>query len=106
MGTADRKSQSGARDRQFSKAAERYRQKVVDIHAALRRGEAGDREAIALVRSQIGSIVVHATPAPEPLGLEVEDSIAALMSDAPELEHSSICCCMPPQPLFLLYFND
>jgi len=35
------------------------------------------------VRSLIGHIVVHATPAPEPLGLEVEGSLAALMADAP-----------------------
>jgi hypothetical protein len=82
----------------FPKAAERYRQKVEDIHAALSRGEAGDREAIALVRSLIGRIVVHATRAPELLGLEVEGSLAALMSDAPELEHSDISCCVPPQP--------
>jgi site-specific DNA recombinase len=84
----------------FPKAAARYRQKVADIHAALGRGEAGDREAIALVRSLIGRIVVHATAAPEPLGLEVEGSLAALMTDAPELEHSGISCCMPPQPNF------
>ena len=82
----------------FPKAAERYRQKVADIHAALSRGEAGDREAVALVRSLIGRIVVHATPVPEPLGLEVEGSLAALMTDAPELEHSGIGCCMPPNP--------
>jgi hypothetical protein len=61
-------------------------------------GETGDREAIALVRSLIGRIVVHATPAPEPLGLEVEGSLAALMTDAPELEHSGISCSRPPQP--------
>ena len=85
----------------FPKAAERYRQKVADIHAALSRGETGDHEAVALVRSLIGRIVVHATPAPEPLDLEVEGSLAALMSDAPELEHSGISCCMPPQPLML-----
>jgi hypothetical protein len=85
----------------FPKAADRYRQKVADIHAALSRGEEGDREAIALVRSLIGRVVVHATPTPEPLGLEVEGSLAALMSDAPELEHSDISCCMPPQPLLL-----
>jgi hypothetical protein len=84
----------------FPKAAARYRQKVADIHAALGRGEAGDLEAIALVRSLIGRIVVHATPAPEPLELEVEGSLAALMTDAPELEHSGISCCMPPQPIF------
>jgi hypothetical protein len=82
----------------FPKAAERYRQKVEDIHAALSRGEAGDREAIALVRSLIGRIVVHATPAHEPLGLEVEGSLAALMTEAPEPEHSGISCCRPPQP--------
>jgi hypothetical protein len=80
----------------FPKAAERCRQKVADIHAALSRGEEGDQQAVALVRSLIGRIVVHATPAPEPLGLEVEGSLAALISDAPELEHSGISCCMPP----------
>jgi site-specific DNA recombinase len=32
---------------------------------------------------------------PDPLGLEVEGSVAALMTDAPELEHSGISCCMP-----------
>lgn len=63
----------------FPKAAERYRQKV-DIHAALGRGEEGD--PVALVRSLIGRIVVHAAQAPEPLGLEVEGSLAALMADA------------------------
>jgi site-specific DNA recombinase len=84
----------------FPNVADRYRQKVADIHAALSRGEAGDREAIAQMRSLIGRIVVHATPAPEPLGLEVEGSLAALMGDAPELEHSGISCCMPPQPNF------
>jgi hypothetical protein len=82
----------------FPKAVERYRQKVGDIHAALSRGEEGDREAVALVRSLIGRIVVHATPAPQPLGLEVEGTLAALMTDAPELEHSGMSCCMPPQP--------
>jgi site-specific DNA recombinase len=86
----------------FPKAAERYRQKVADIHAALRRGEEGDREAVALVRSLIGRIVVHATPTPDPLGLEVEGSLAALMAEAPELERSDISCCMPPQPSLTL----
>ena len=61
----------------------------------------GDHEAVALVRSLIGRVVVHATPAPEPLGLEVEGSLAALMTDAPELGHSGISCCRPPQPLLL-----
>ena len=54
--------------------------------------------ARALVRSLIGGIVVHATPAPEPLGLEVEGSLAALLTEAPELEHSGISCSRPPQP--------
>ena len=89
----------------FPEAAERYRQKVADIHAALSGGEQGDHEAVALVRALIGRIVVHATPAPEPLGLEVEGSLAALMSDAPQLEHSGISCCMSPQPIFL-YLNQ
>jgi hypothetical protein len=72
----------------FPKAAERYRQKVADIHAALRRGEEGDPEAVALVRALIGRIVVHATPVPEPLGLEVEGTLAALMADTPEFQQS------------------
>ena len=50
------------RDGAVPKAAERYRQKVADIHAALSRGEEGDHDAITLVRSLIGRVVVHATP--------------------------------------------
>ena len=61
----------------FPKAGERYRRSVADIDAALSRGEAGDREAITLVRSLIGRIVVHTTPAPELLGLDLEGSLAA-----------------------------
>jgi hypothetical protein len=79
----------------FPKAAERYRQKVGDIHAALSRGETGNREAIGLVRSLIGRIVVHATPAPEPLGLEVEGSLAALMADGPELDIPALTVACP-----------
>jgi hypothetical protein len=83
----------------FPKAAERYRKTVADIHAALSRGEAGDREAIARVRALIARIVVHATPAPDPLGLKVEGSLSALLSEGPDLEYSAIGYCKPPQPL-------
>ena len=74
---------AGTPSRYRTATPDRYRQKVADIHAALTRGEAGDREAIASIRSLIGRIVVHATPAPEPLGLEVEGSLAALLGEAP-----------------------
>jgi hypothetical protein len=40
----------------FPNAAERYRRQVANIHAALSRGEAGDSEAIALVRALIARI--------------------------------------------------
>jgi DNA invertase Pin-like site-specific DNA recombinase len=82
----------------FPKAAESYRKTVAEIHAALSRGEAGDREAIARVRALIARIVVHPTPAPDPLGLEVEGSLSALLSEEPDLEYSAIGYCRPPQP--------
>ena len=55
-------------------------------------GEEGDREAVASVCSMIRRIVVHPTPAL----FEVEGSLAALLGEAPELEHSGISRCMPP----------
>jgi hypothetical protein len=39
-------------------------------------------EALALERSLIACIIVRATPAPDPLGLEVEGSLAGLMTGA------------------------
>jgi site-specific DNA recombinase len=43
-------------------AADRYRQKVADIHAALAKGDEAAREAVTLVRELIDHIVVHPAP--------------------------------------------
>jgi hypothetical protein len=50
-------------------AAERYRQKVVDIHIALAKGDAAAREAVTLVRELIDRIVVHPTAPGAPCAL-------------------------------------
>ena len=43
--------------------AERYRQKVADIHAALSKGDEAAREAVSLVRELIERIIVTPTDA-------------------------------------------
>ena len=58
-------------------AAESYRRKVADIHAALRRGDGASREAIALIRELVQVIVVR--PETTPIGLEVVGDLAALL---------------------------
>jgi hypothetical protein len=64
--------------------AERYRQKVADIHAALSKGDEAAREAVSLVRELIESIVVPPTEPGEPLKLELIRNISVLLA-----EHSS-----------------
>jgi site-specific DNA recombinase len=81
------------------RAAERYREKVAHIHSTLQRGDEASLEAVALVRSLVGRIVVRATDTPEPLGLEVEGSLAALLVGSGEVDRSDIVCCVPPQPI-------
>jgi hypothetical protein len=48
-------------------AAERYRAKVADIHAAIKSGDQAALEAITIVRDLIDHIVVMATPQPDPV---------------------------------------
>ena len=62
-------------------AAERYRAKVADIHAAIRSGDSAAYEAIAVVRDLIDHILVKPTPRPDPVGLEVVGNLAALLSE-------------------------
>ncbi len=62
-------------------AAERYRAKVADIHAALKSGDQAALEAMTLVRELIDHIVVIPAPKPEPVGLEVVGSLAALLTE-------------------------
>ncbi|MFM9939772.1 MAG: recombinase family protein [Hyphomicrobiaceae bacterium] len=80
----------------FPDAAQRYAAKVGEIHKALASGGQGDLEAVSLVRALIRRIVVHATPAPEPLQLEVVGTLATLLSSGAQLEHSDISRCAPP----------
>ncbi len=65
-------------------AAARYRAVVSNIHAAIRNGNRATPEVIALVRDLIDHIVVTPTPKPDPLGLEVVGSLAALLSENPQ----------------------
>ena len=65
-------------------AAERYRQKVADVHAALTKGDEASREAITLVRELIERITVAPTPPDEPPKLELVGNLAALMREPSE----------------------
>ena len=65
-------------------AAARYRAKVADIHAAIRSGNQATHDVIALVRDLIDHIRVIPTPKPDPMGLEVVGSLAALLSENPQ----------------------
>ena len=66
------------------KAAERYRAKVADIHAALKSGDYAAQEAMTLVRDLIDRIVVTPAPNPDPVGLEIIGSLAALLTENPQ----------------------
>ncbi len=62
------------------RAAERYRQKVEDIQAALTAGDLASFEAVALVRELVQSVRVVPTPRSEPVGLEITGDLAALLT--------------------------
>jgi site-specific DNA recombinase len=87
----------------FPNAAARYAAKVAEIHTALASGKTGELEAVALVRALIRRIVVRSTPAPQPLAIEVEGTLAVLLKNEEGQEPSDIVRCMPPQPLTLEY---
>ena len=78
-------------------ANDRHRQKFAEIHIALKRSQTGKREAVAMMCAPIYRIV---TPKSEPVGLEVEGTVAELTSDSAGLEHSGIGRCTPPRPWF------
>ena len=61
--------------------AERYRQKVADIRAALSKGDEAAREAVQLVRELIERIVVTPTDGGEPLKLELVGNISAVLAE-------------------------
>jgi hypothetical protein len=61
-------------------AAQRYATQVEDIEAALAAGDAAGLEAVALVRDLIARVRVTPAPRGEPVGLEVEGDLAALLS--------------------------
>jgi hypothetical protein len=57
-------------------AAERYKEKVAEIHEALARGDAASREAIALVRNLVQEIVVR----PKRMGCHLRSSATSRRS--------------------------
>ncbi|MBS0233475.1 MAG: recombinase family protein [Proteobacteria bacterium] len=60
-------------------AAKRYADTVAKIHAALARGDAAGREAVALVRELVNQVVATPTPKREPMQLELVGNLAALL---------------------------
>jgi len=64
-------------------AAERYRMKVADIHAALTKGDDAAREAVSLVRELISRIIVTPDEGGAPMRIELIGNIAALLADKP-----------------------
>ena len=58
-------------------AAERYRQRVADVHAALKLGDTAGREAVALVRGMIEAIEIR--PGREKMELTVVGDLAAFL---------------------------
>jgi hypothetical protein len=65
------------------KTAERYKQRVTDIHTALSKGDKAAREAVELVRELIDRIVVTPTDDGEPMKLELVGNVAALLEEQP-----------------------
>ena len=61
-------------------AAERYRQKVEEIQAALACGDAAGIEAVATVRELITRIRIIPAPRGKPVGLEISGDLAALLN--------------------------
>jgi DNA invertase Pin-like site-specific DNA recombinase len=62
-------------------AADRYRQKVADIHAALTKGDQAANEAVTLVRELIDRIVVHPSAPGSRMRIELTGNIAGLMRE-------------------------
>ncbi len=61
-------------------AADRYRQKVEQVQAALKQGDTAGLEAVALVRDLIRRVCVIPTVKGEPVGLEIAGDLAALLT--------------------------
>jgi site-specific DNA recombinase len=61
------------------RAAERYRQKVDDIHAALRKGDEAGQEAVAALRELITRIVATPAEGADLIGLTIEGDLAAIL---------------------------
>lgn len=62
-------------------AADRYRAKVAEIHAALNKGDDAARDAISLVRELIQRIVVTPDEGGQPMRIELIGNIAALLAE-------------------------
>jgi site-specific DNA recombinase len=73
-------------------AAQRYKQKVAEIHDALSRGDAASAEAVGLVRDLITEIRVMPRGKGEPVALEIVGDLAALM--ATERDENSVTASM------------
>ena len=83
------------------RTAERYKQRVADIHTALSKGDKAAREAVELVRELIDRIVVTPTDDGEPMKLELVGNVAALLEEQP-LNGGAIVAVAGPATTFVI----
>lgn len=76
-------------------AAERYRQKVEDIRAALAQGDEAGREAVALVRELITKITVTPAEKGKQMPLTIEGNLAMMLARE-QAENASAIVLVPP----------
>lgn len=79
------------------RAAERYRQKVEQIRAALTKGDEAGRVAVGLVRELITKIIVMPTQKGEELRLAVEGDLAAMLEQERSANERSVVLVPPPR---------
>jgi DNA invertase Pin-like site-specific DNA recombinase len=83
------------------KTAERYKQRVADIHTALSKGDKAARAAVELVRELIDRIVVTPTDDGGPMKLELVGNVAALLEEQPRNGGAIVAVALPRNHLDL-----
>jgi hypothetical protein len=79
------------------RAAERYRQKVEDIRAALAKGHKAGGEAVLIVRDMIKKIIVAPTPKGQELPLTIEGDLAVMLDQERDANSCTVPVVPPPR---------
>ena len=87
------------------RTAERYKQRVSEIHGALSKGDNAAREAVELVRELIERIIVTPTDEGEPMKLELVGNVAALLQGQPSNTGAIVAVAGPRNQFFLSKIN-